>query len=70
MAAPVSLDRVNALCPGNPIMKRFKVINKSGIIKDLFLLGIHEGTLFPEVDRQAVYLEKLWWYPSPRRKES
>ena len=35
-------------------------MNKEEILNDLFLLGIHEGSLFPEIDRQAVYLEKLW----------
>jgi len=30
------------------------------IERDLFRLGIHEGSLFPEVDRQARYLEALW----------
>jgi hypothetical protein len=68
IASPVSLERVNELCPDEPIMKRFQVTNKAQIIEDLFVLGVHEGTLFPEIDRQAIYLEKLWWYPKRRRK--
>ena len=32
---------------------------KDKIKEDLFRLGIHEGTLFPEIDRQAAYLKKL-----------
>lgn len=63
--APVRLERVNGNCsPDAPVLKRYQVNNKKKILGDLFLLGIHEGTLFPEVDRQAVYLEKLWWYPN------
>lgn len=34
--------------------------SKVKIEEDLFRLGIHEGTLFPEIDRQASYLRKLW----------
>jgi hypothetical protein len=34
--------------------------SKVKIEEDLFRLGIHEGTLFPEIDRQASYLKKLW----------
>lgn len=26
----------------------------------LFKLGIHEGSLFPEIDKQAVYLQRIW----------
>jgi len=28
--------------------------------RELFNLGLHEGSLFPEIDRQAVYLEQAW----------
>lgn len=34
--------------------------SKVKIEEDLFRLGIHEGTLFPEIDRQASFLKKLW----------
>lgn len=34
--------------------------SKVKIEEDLFRLGIHEGTLFPEIDRQVAYLRKLW----------
>lgn len=33
---------------------------KPSIEDELFRLGIHEGTLFPEIDRQAAYLKKAW----------
>ena len=29
---------------------------------DLLLLGIHEGTVFPEVDKQRKYFESIWMY--------
>jgi len=34
--------------------------NKAKIEEDLFRIGIHEGALFPEIDRQASYLKKMW----------
>jgi hypothetical protein len=34
--------------------------NKVKIEEDLFRIGIHEGALFPEIDRQASYLKKMW----------
>lgn len=63
--APVTIDELNGRERQQPLLKRFSISPraKRQIVRDLFLLGIHEGTLFPEVDRQAVYLDNLWWYP-------
>lgn len=64
MPTPITLDDVDGTCrTAGGIMKRYRVTNKQAILDDLLLLGIHEGTLFPEVDHQAVYLGDLWWFP-------
>jgi hypothetical protein len=69
LPVPVGLREIDEKClekDGDGILKRFVVTNKAEILEDLLLLGVHEGTLFPEVDRQAIYLEKLWWYPKAK----
>lgn len=65
--SPASLDTINEEQPGAPILKRFFIPSecKPRIRRELFLLGVHEGTLFPEVDHQAMYLRDCWWYPAP-----
>jgi hypothetical protein len=63
---PIHLESMNeASKKDTPILQRYSIPRraKAPILKDLLILGIHEGTLFPEVDRQAVYLTKQWWYP-------
>jgi len=63
---PVSLDEIDrGLPPERKILRRYSISSnaKEVIFEQLFNLGIHEGTLFPEVDHQALYLQKLWWYP-------
>jgi len=54
-----------------PFLKRFSIPQcaKKPILEELFRLGIHEGTLFPEVDRQKSYLKTLWWFPDKTSRE-
>ncbi|HXH95249.1 MAG TPA: hypothetical protein VNN25_26985, partial [Thermoanaerobaculia bacterium] len=54
-----------------PLIKRFSIPKcaKKPILEELFKLGIHEGTLFPEVDRQKSYLKTLWWFPDKTSTE-
>lgn len=61
---PVPLEMVDQWNPEQPVLRRYEIPQKckGPIRRDLFLMGIHEGTLFPEVDRQAVYLQDCWWY--------
>lgn len=56
---PISLEEINKEAY---ILQRYRIPHecKINIRKDLFKLGIHEGTLFPEIDRQAIYLRQLW----------
>jgi hypothetical protein len=56
---PISLEQVNE---EEYILQRYTIPKRyrAEIRHDLFKLGIHEGALFPELDRQAVYLEQLW----------
>lgn len=61
---PITLDQINEKRAPERILRRYKIPSgaKGKILKDLSLLGIHEATLFPEVDRQAIYLQELWWH--------
>jgi hypothetical protein len=65
LPSPISLEEIDEERPhGGPILERFLIRreDKREILRDLFRMGIHEGTLFPEVDRQAIYLQHCWWY--------
>lgn len=33
---------------------------KHKIVRELMMLGIHQGTLFPELDKQAEHLKRVW----------
>jgi hypothetical protein len=57
--APVELEEINK---EQTILEKYKIPRgkRSKIREDLFRLGIHEGTLFPELDHQATYLKQLW----------
>jgi hypothetical protein len=59
--SPVSLEDIDEEIN---ILRRYVIPSKmkSEIQENLFVLGIHEGTLFPEVDHQSVYLQQLWSY--------
>ena len=46
--------------PDVDFLLRAKVTNASGIRKQLAYMGVHEGSLFPELDKQARYVEKTW----------
>lgn len=61
--SPISLEKIDEE-EGTDILRRYVISQEAKIIilKDLFMLGIHEGTLFPEVDRQSIYLQQLWSY--------
>jgi len=65
---PKTLKEVDreVISHGNkPILRTYVIPGgkcKKEIRDDLFRLGVHEATLFPEVDRQAVYLQQLWWF--------
>jgi FRG domain len=56
---PIGLEEINQQVY---ILQRYKIPKdyRVEIRENLFRLGIHEGTLFPEIDRQAIYLRQLW----------
>lgn len=62
--SPISPQQVDDECGDDRILRRYRIPHdcKKPIKDELFKLGVHEGTLFPEVDRQAVYLQQCWWY--------
>lgn len=60
---PISLETLDeSAAEGRCILKRYLIPAefKEEILADLLLLGIHEGTLFPEIDHQAAYLKTMW----------
>jgi hypothetical protein len=61
---PISLQEVDEEDKSKPILKRYRIPSweKGNILDGLFRLGVHEAMLFPEIDRQAAYLQRLWWY--------
>ncbi|MFY9823561.1 MAG: hypothetical protein WAM82_19420 [Thermoanaerobaculia bacterium] len=54
-------DEVNAECK-TPILWSYRIPagDKLEIKKQLERLGIHEGTLYPEMEQQAAYLKRVW----------
>jgi hypothetical protein len=56
---PISLEEINKR---EYILQWYRIPKKrrGEIRRELFKLGIHEGTLFPELDRQSIYLRQLW----------
>ena len=56
---PVSLEKINET---NNILRYYEIPRKriGRIREQLFKLGIHEGSLFPEIDKQGSYLCQLW----------
>lgn len=67
---PKTLQHVHDENPRKPVLKRYRIPReaKEDLLEDLFRLGVHEAMLFPEVDRQAAYLERLWWYKKESKK--
>jgi hypothetical protein len=61
--SPISLEQIDKHAD---ILKRYVIPTKKKetIRRDLLMLGIHEGMLFPEVDHQEAYLKELWWFQS------
>lgn len=74
MPPPISLTQLDDECPeGRRLLQRYSIpagATKKRILEELFVLGIHEGSLFPEVERQGSYLKKLWWFDDPKAATS
>lgn len=62
LPGPKSLETLERDPDGARILIRATVPGdaKRHIASQLFEVGIHEGSLFPEMDKQAVYLKRLW----------
>jgi hypothetical protein len=59
---PVQLHEVGqGICP-TEFLREVEVPagSKDQIIKQLEYMGIHEGSLFPELDHQAAYIRTKW----------
>jgi hypothetical protein len=60
---PISLQQLNNLkCPNEQFLQKYIIpaANKEHIKRQLKLIGIHEGSLFPELDKQASYLKEYF----------
>ena len=59
---PIGLEEIH---PEPDILRWYRIPydRKPEILLELFKLGIHEASLFPEVDKLPRYLQSLWWYP-------
>jgi hypothetical protein len=62
---PIHLEQVNGELKQSgkkSILWRYRIPaeEKSGIKKQLEYLGIHEGTLYPDIERQAAHLKRVW----------
>lgn len=70
---PIHLEDVNEECGETPILWSYRIPakEKSGIKKQLERLGIHEGTLYPEIEQQAAYSKRVWLVAGkPTRRRS
>lgn len=60
---PISLQQLNSLkSQEDQFLKKYIIpsANKEHIKRQLQLVGIHEGSLFPEMDKQASYLREYF----------
>ena len=65
VGSPIHLDKVNdSIIEGGgiPVVWAYRIAAeaKSKIKKQLEWLGIHEGTLYPEIEQQAAYAKRIW----------
>lgn len=61
--SPIALSE---LTDASTFLMSVRVVRKSRIKAQLAALGIHRGSLFPELDQMKRYLEALWWVDPPR----
>jgi hypothetical protein len=61
VGSPIHLEEVNRESR-EPVVWSYKIPHseKRKIKKQLERLGIHEGTLFPEIEQQAAYSKRVW----------
>jgi len=60
---PRTLEEINdALAPRDQFLKTYLIPqkHKTEIRRQLETLGIHYGSLFPEIDKQAAYIKEQW----------
>lgn len=60
---PLSLERIDEGLPTNEKFLKTYVVPKKckhKIREELMILGIHSGSLFPEIDKQAAYIKEQW----------
>jgi hypothetical protein len=71
---PLSLERIDEGLPKNERFLKTYVVPKEckhKIREELMILGIHSGSLFPEIDKQAAYVKEQWRFDlqSPHHRQ-
>lgn len=62
---PLSLEAIDEELPKNDrFLKTYTIPKdyKTKIREELMTLGIHSGSLFPEIDKQAAYIKEQWCF--------
>lgn len=65
---PLSLEGIDEGLPKNERFLKTYVLPKefkTKIREELMTLGIHSGSLFPEIDKQAAYIKEQWRFDLP-----
>jgi hypothetical protein len=58
---PRGLVELNEGCSeAERFLWKFQVTNKAEILKQLHYMGIHQGTLFPDLAHQSTFLKTIW----------
>jgi len=60
---PLTVEGINQKLPQNKQFLKHYVIpkeRKRHVREELMTLGIHSGSLFPEIDKQAAYIKEQW----------
>lgn len=65
LPAPLNLETICFMQDTKKFLRAYKVAaeKKEDIKKQLESLGIHEGTLYPELDHQAAFVRNIWIVP-------
>jgi len=65
---PLGLEGIDERLPKNERFLKTYVVPKeckTKIREELMTLGIHSGSLFPEIDKQAAYIKEQWRFDLP-----
>ncbi|MBK7244370.1 MAG: GNAT family N-acetyltransferase [Saprospiraceae bacterium] len=67
IGTPISLEELNELQGSDKEFLDYYIIpkeKKNKILNELKMIGIHQRSLYPDIDKQAEYLKKIWFLKS------